>query len=185
MTSVGKTFKETASKMNKKTNRHAFTLVELLIVVVILAILAAIALPKLSNASSQARNAMLADNLRIIRTQIAVFRGQHLGVSPGFPDGDADSTPTESTFVAHMTMSSNKAGEVASVGTDGYGFGPYMSSIPLNPVNDKSTVQIIGNSASIPGEGDDSHGWIYQPSTSIFFADSNGEDENGKEYIDY
>ena len=54
--------------------KRAFTLVEILIVVVILGILAAIVLPKFSNASAIARASMLADDLRVIRMQVQVYR---------------------------------------------------------------------------------------------------------------
>ena len=168
-----------------KTSKHAFTLVEVLIVVLILGIIAAITLPKFSNASAVARASMLADDLRILRTQIIVFKGQHCGVSPGYPNCDQNSAPTEDAFVAHMTMASNNAGQIANPGTEGYDYGPYLREVPVNPVNNKSTVQVLGDDDSVPDQADDSHGWIYQPYTCTFLADCIGEDENGKKYIDY
>jgi len=162
-----------------------FTLVELLIVVVLLGIIAAIALPKFSNASASARASMLADNLRIIRTQIAVFKGQHRGVAAGYPDCDISAEPTEEAFVAHLTQASNDAGETAAPGTVGYRYGPYLREMPENPVNGRNTVQIITDAGQIPAAADNSHGWIYQPATLIFKADSAGSDETGRLYFDY
>ena len=162
-----------------------FTLIELLIVVVILAAIAAIVLPKFSNASATARASMLADDLRITRMQISVYKHQHRGVPPGYPDGDIESEPTEAAFVAQMTLLSDADGETAPIGTEGYDFGPYLREIPVNPVNDKRTIQVIGDEEQLPTEGDDSHGWVYQPTTLTIKSDASGQDESGKKYIDY
>jgi general secretion pathway protein G len=161
-----------------------FTLVEILIVVVILGILAAVVLPRFSNASQAARASMLADDLRILRTQVTVFHGHH-GVAAGYPNCDSNATPTEAAFVSYMTMASNLTGGLAAPGTPGYPYGPYLREIPPNPVNGKATVQIIPDSGSMPAAADDSHGWVYKPSTLSFKADSQGTDGSGVSYYDY
>ncbi|MDY7009237.1 MAG: prepilin-type N-terminal cleavage/methylation domain-containing protein [Planctomycetota bacterium] len=165
--------------------QKAFSLVELLIVVVLLGILAAIVLPKFSNASAVARASMLADTLRLFRTQLPVFEAQHRGVAAGYPDGDTSATPTEATFVLHMTKASNDSFQTAEPGTPGFDYGPYMRRIPENPINEKNTVKIIANNEAFPDDGDNSYGWIYQPATLLFKADSPGTDDNGKAYFDY
>ena len=165
--------------------RKAFTLVEILIVVVILGIIAAVVIPGFSNASAKSRASMLADDLRIMRTQIQVYRGQHTGVAPGYPAGDPDGTPTEALFLAQVTLSSNADGATAAVGTSGYPYGPYFSRMPENPFNGKRTVQIIGDSESFPSAGDDSHGWVFKPDTQQIAADSPGTDESSVKYFDY
>jgi general secretion pathway protein G len=163
----------------------AFTLVEILIVVIILGILAAVVLPRFSNATAMARASMLADDLRILRMQINVFKGQHRSTAPGYPGGEISSTPTEDAFVEHMTKSTNETCESAAIGTDGYRFGPYLREVPTNPINGKSSVDVLADDATIPAEGDNSHGWIYHPASMTILADSPGADENGKRYIDY
>jgi len=160
----------------------AFTLVEILIVVVILGVLAAIILPRFSNASELAREAVLADDLRMLRMQTAIFRGQHIGVAPGYPDCDTSNAPTEAAFIAHLTMASDQAGNTAAPGTAGYRYGPYISSMLVNPLNGKSTVQVIGDDEPFPAGGDNSHGYVYKPATLMLKADSPGMDEVGKSY---
>jgi general secretion pathway protein G len=156
-------------------HNKAFTLVEILIVVVILGILAAIVLPKFSNASAEARASMLADDLRLFRSQIEIYKEQHMGIPPG---------PDASTFCNQMTMASNAAGQTAAPGTAGFTFGPYFSQMPANPINGKNTVQIIA-AGSFPTAADDANGWVYQPSTLIFNADCAGSDDAGKSFFDY
>ena len=172
--------------MNRLSRQYkAFTLVEILIVVLILGILAAIVVPKFSTASATARTSMMADDLRIMRMQLEVFRGQHLGVSAGYPGCDAGQLPTSDTFVAHITQSSDAAGNTAPAGTLGYRYGPYMSRIPVNPVNDKDTVLVIGEGDAFPTEGQNLYGWIYQPSTLTFKPDLPGVDDTNRPYMDY
>lgn len=60
-----------------------------------------------------------------------------------------------------------------------------MRRIPENPINEKNTVKIIANNEAFPDDGDNSYGWIYQPATLLFKADSPGTDDNGKAYFDY
>jgi len=164
--------------------KRAFTLVEILIVVVILGIIAAVALPRFSNASAEARASMLMDDLRVMRCQISVFKAQHLGVPPGHPDCDPSQPATEEAFTEHMTMASTAEGETAAPGTAGFRYGPYMREVPPNPVNGKNTLEIIGADEEVPA-ADDSHGYIYQPSTLTFKADSVGADKHGKAFWDY
>jgi general secretion pathway protein G len=98
--------------------RSGFTLVEILIVVIILGILAAIVIPQFTDASTQARLSSLKSNLQTMRSQIELYKVQH-----------TDTPPTSAaTFNAQMTV----------VGTDGYG--PYLQVVPANPFNDSNSI---------------------------------------------
>ncbi len=167
------------------TAKRAFTLVEILIVVILLGILAVIVVPKFSNATATARASMVADNLRIMRSQLVVFKSQHRDVAAGYPNCDSTGAPTEAAFIEHMTMASTSEGNLAAPGTPGFRHGPYFREIPPNPLNAKSTVQIIPDGAAVPAVGDDSHGWIYKPAELVFKADSPGADVEGVDFIDY
>ncbi len=152
---------------------HAFTLVEILIVVVILGILATVVLPQFSNASASARENTLKDELRYLRTQIIVFKAQHKDIAPGVAGAD---------FIAQMTGHTNETGNTNAVATSVFKFGPYLSKMPANPINTLSTIEI---SAASPLTGDGSHGWVYNPATLEIIADLQGSDSNGTPYVTY
>src|SRR5256885_1739083 len=62
--------------------RKGFTLVEILIVVIILGILAAIVIPQFTNASQDARKNSLTSQLQTMRSQIELYKLQHLDNLP-------------------------------------------------------------------------------------------------------
>ena len=165
------------------SHKGGFTLIEMLVIVILLGILAAVTMPMFANASDSARASMLADNLRAWRMQITVFWAEHRDIAPGYTAGGSD--PTEALFLNHMILSSKETLETASPGTSGFDFGPYMQMIPVNPVNRKSTVQIIPDGQAFPTEPDDSHGWIYKPQTLTLRADTAGQDELGRKFFEY
>jgi general secretion pathway protein G len=111
-------------------NAAAFTLVEILIVVVILGILAAIVVPQFTSAAQESRENALKMDLHRIRQQIEIYSQQH---GSNYPDSAL-------TFAAQMTMSSNVFGETAAVGTLGYPLGPYLRDIPVNPFTGGRTI---------------------------------------------
>ena len=67
--------------------KKGFTLVEILIVVVILGILAAIVIPQFTNASEEARQNNLKANLQTLRSQIELYKIDNFGTAPD-PLGD-------------------------------------------------------------------------------------------------
>ena len=159
--------------MNKA---RAFTLVEILVVVVLLGILAAIVIPAVANSTTSAKASALATDLQLLRRFILVYEAQHLEVAPG---------PTEQAFIEQATMSSNASGQTAAVGTPGFERGPYMQKIPVNPFNNLGTVQMLADGDPFPANADDSDGWICKAATGEIRADTSGTDNNGKRYYDY
>jgi len=167
---------------------RAFTLVEILIVVVILGIIAAIVMPQFSNASQMARESSLKDDLRYLRTQIGVFKAQHEDVPPGYPDGNRGSSPDEETFLQHLTGYTNAKSDFSATPSAEHPFGPYVSRMPANPLTGKSGVVVVTGSAEMPDPDLAAYpdaGWIYNPTTQSIAANSPGNDTNGVPYADY
>jgi general secretion pathway protein G len=130
--------------------KSGFTLVEILIVVVILGILAAIVIPQFTEASTEAKTSSLCTDLQTMRSQIELYKIQHNDQLPG--SGGA-------TFVQAMTGQTDVAG---AVGTD---YGPYLQKIPTNQFNDDDTITENGTL------GDGSGGWEFNTTTGAFHAD--------------
>src|SRR5438034_7688019 len=118
--------------MLARTRKTGFTLVEILIVVIILGILAAIVIPQFTNASQDARESALLSQLQTLRSQIELYKLQHF-----------DKLPDLVTNWNPMTTKTDANG-AASVNPND--FGPYMQSAPTNPINTLSTVT-NGNTA--------------------------------------
>ena len=128
----------THARPNRPTPRRGFTLVEILIVVVILGILAAIVVPQFSTASLEAKENALRSNLFRLRQQIEVYKNDHNG-----------RYPTLAGFVDQMTMASDAEGNTAAIGTPGYDYGPYINQMPRNPFTDTIPISdgAVGSSA--------------------------------------
>lgn len=108
--------------------RGGFTLVEILIVVVILGILAAIVIPQFTNASESAKVSSLISQLQTIRSQLELFQVQHNGNYP---------TLDNTWGIMIGTSSATETGPAAGAGTD---FGPYLQQPPNNPFTGTATV---------------------------------------------
>lgn len=67
--------------------KKAFTLVELMIVVAVLGILAAIAVPAFQGHAARAKKSAAKDNLRMLRTAIGLYTSQHDNLTPGYLNG--------------------------------------------------------------------------------------------------
>ena len=66
--------------------KRGFTLVEILVVVVILGIIAAIVIPQFSDAGSETRVTALNNDLQKIRGQIELYKFHHNDQLPAFTD---------------------------------------------------------------------------------------------------
>ena len=63
--------------------KHGFTLVEILIVVVILGVLAAMVIPVFGQATTDSKTSAVAANLMKLRLQVELYRNHHNGHYPG------------------------------------------------------------------------------------------------------
>ena len=148
--------------------QRAFTLTEMLIVVAILGIFAAIILPEFQSRSEQAKEAAAKDTLRVVRNSIELYAARNNGVPPGYIRNDPQTEPAGGNFIMQMR-----------------GSGKYLPIIPINPFNDLQTMLIIKNAEDMPAAATGQYGWIYKASTKTFKIDWPGTDENGLRYYDY
>jgi len=145
-----------------KTKQSGFTLVEILIVVVILGILAAIVIPQFTEASTEAKTSSLCTDLQSVRSQIELYKIQHNDALPGVSNVALGGTHTGAAgFEASMI------GQTDIFGVVGADYGPYLQKIPTNQFNNLSTIRIDG---AAPGAA--THGWQFNTTTGAFHADT-------------
>ena len=142
--------------------QKAFTLIEVLIVVVIMAILAAVIIPQFSTATSDAKRSALEFNMHTLRSQIELYKVHH-GSYPTITAGD----------LPQLWQATNSAGDIGTPGLS-YPYGPYLTSgIPANPYNNSSTVVAVAT----PGEKPTAvvaggAGWQYDETTGGIYPNN-------------
>ena len=111
--------------------RGAFTLIEVLIVVVILGILAAIVVPLVSNGTTLAKEAVVRSDLRNVRTSIMRFAAEHNGNLPGSVSDGTYGAGNLRSFRNQLTRYSNADGETSEEKDINYPYGPYLATFPV------------------------------------------------------
>jgi len=148
--------------------RRAFSIVELVIVVAVLGIMAAIVVPHFQGHATEAKEAVAKDNLRILRAAIELYTAQHGGVPPGYKNDNPQSTPSEACFVDQTVVQ-----------------GDYLKRMPKNPFNNLDTVRVLANGQAFPAEATGKYGWVYKPAAKTIRLDWTGTDDSGLRYYDY
>ncbi len=159
---------------------------EILIMVAIIGIMAAIVIPTFSGHIQQAKEAAAKDDLRILRNAIELYASQHNNVPPGYPLGNSSLNPVYLLFVTQLIYFSDKDGRYNNnIRTDGYPLGPYLSAMPKNPFNNLQTVKMLANGQNMPADADGTYGWICKPATKTIRLNWPGTDTKGVRYYDY
>lgn len=184
-----------------RARQSGFTLVELLIVAIILAILAAIVVPQFASTTTDAQEAALRANLSAIRGAISLYRQQH-GEYPavnaatgGTCTGTAGTgaVETRQAIVDQLTRYTNNNGQSCTRQDSGsFPFGPYIEGddLPANPVTGDNTVQIVGAADAAAGDlgmqGTGAGlGWRYDVTSGKFIANDTNTDSHGVRYDAY
>jgi prepilin-type N-terminal cleavage/methylation domain-containing protein len=142
--------------MSRKLKNSGFTLIEVLIVVVIMAVLAATIIPQFASSTNDAKTSSLKFNLHSMRSQIEVYKLQHNGTVPALTAG---------TLPGLIYATDVTGANIASTTSDAtHPFGPYIQggAMPANPFDGTTTITQISTfpPTATAGSG---QGWLYEP----------------------
>jgi general secretion pathway protein G len=174
-----------------------FTLVELLIVVIILTVLAAIIVPQFTSATLDAKEAALDANLAKMRSAIELFHAQHGSVYPGAVATTGGTCPTGATagtgaansaqaLMDHMLMYSDASGKTCTIGDATFKYGPYVrKGFPSDSITGKGNVagDIVVTSSGAPiAPSAATGGWAYDTKSGQIVMNSNANDSRTQAY---
>lgn len=170
-----------------------FTLVEILIVVIILAILAAIVVPQFAASTDDAKDSAIDTNLANLRGALDLYYQQH-GNYPGgvlSSGGTCAGTAgtgavnTEAAILDQLAYFTNAAGQACTtkssgVDTNAYPLGPYLKkrALPVNPVTAVATLVIVtAGDLAMDAAGVTNGGWKYDVPTGKFIVNHQDYDD--------
>lgn len=136
--------------------RSGFTLVELVVVIMILGVLAAVAVPRLFSTTKTATDGGVKQSLAVVRDAIERFSAENGGTMPG-ADGN------EATFKNDL-KNYLRAGQA-------------FPKCPIGAKNDQVRIETSGNPLS--GDAAPTKGWAYDNKSGQFIANSNAVSSDG------
>jgi len=167
--------------------KKAFTLVELLVVIIIIGILAAVAIPQFGDSSAEAKQSALKENLRTLRSAIEKYNIDHTSVYPGTvtthkttaAGAAAAHTDAEEAFVKQLTTYSDALGNTCDEKNASFPYGPYIKrKIPDNPLpaatatGDPDGVNVVTDTTPLTVDGTPTVGWKYSSARGELIANN-------------
>jgi len=165
-------------------DRSGFTLVEILIVVVILSVLAAIAIPQFNSSTEDAKLSTLDTDLAELRNAVELYYHQHGATYPGakrHTDGAVVATAAEAAaaFSAQLTLFTDGNGVSSNTKSATYKYGPYMKKVPKNPFNDLNTIVAdIAETDITIAASSGTAGWKFYTNTGRIISNDGAHDTN-------
>ncbi|MCE9547716.1 MAG: prepilin-type N-terminal cleavage/methylation domain-containing protein [Planctomycetia bacterium] len=142
------------SKMStlNPNRRTGFTLIEILIVVVIMAILAGMIIPQFTETTKDAKVSTALFNLNTMRAQIELFKAEHGGTLPN-------------ATLSDLTIAKAYQGKT---------YGPYMSAVLENSLTGSRVVKNSAAAKVVAGDitAGNGGGWVYSPSSGEIRLDT-------------
>jgi hypothetical protein len=104
-------------------------------------------------------------NLQTVRSQLLLYKTQHLENLPASAAGeDGDD------FAAQMTQYTDVDGAVSALPDSDFPFGPYLQTIPVNPVSGDNTVTVVQDGATAFAAPAADGGWWFNSASGQFRA---------------
>jgi len=148
--------------MKVKRGDKGFTLIELMIVVAIIGILAAVAMPKFADLVRKSKEGATKGNLGTLRSALSVYYADNEGLWPA----------TLAGMVAVMDATGNSA--------------KYLDAVPQAKVGcygaPDSSAEEAGDQSDVDGA---TGGWVYDNATGVVLVNCTGTDTKGNLYTSW
>lgn len=149
--------------------RRGFSLLELMLVVVIIGLIAAIAIPRMSRGAAGATDASLSGSLAVMRDAVDRYAAEHGGAFP-----------TAAAFTNQLTLYSSATGTTQATKDATFIYGPYTRVIPAVPVGARK------GQSGVAAADAATVGWLYNETAGTIQANTTTEaDAAGKLYSAY
>lgn len=140
----------------RSIRRAAFTLVEVMIVVVIMAIVVGAVIPQFTDAASDARESGALMNIGLMRKQLELYKQHHNGLFPA--------------RLADLALRSDAAGNIGTTSANIYG--PYIREVPVNPFTSSAKVTPSTTNPPSAASGAIDAGWFYHAASGGVWIDN-------------
>ena len=184
-----------------KAAQQGFTLVELLIVVIILALLIAIVVPQFASSTDDAKLASLDTTLGNVRAAVDLYYQQH-GEYPGAltaVDAACVAPATAGTgtggagapgvlaFSEQMSFYTDGDGGACSVKDANFKYGPYLkkATLPSNPITSVATLDVIDTGDLLMVGSGANLGWKYDILVGKFIANDTTDPDGAGAEVSY
>jgi general secretion pathway protein G len=168
--------------------RRAFTLVELLVVIIIIGILAAVAIPQFGDSSTDAKKSALKENLRTMRSAIEKYYHDHNSTYPGVVQthkataaGSAEAhSDVGEAFLKQLTTYSDASGNTCDEKNASFPYKPYIKrQLPTNPLPasgvttaQSDDVNVTTDTTRLTVDASPSTGWKFSSETGELIANN-------------
>ncbi len=177
-------------KSTALTRESGFTLVELVIVVLILSVLAAIVIPQFTSSTDDAKRAALDSSLSGVRSAIDLYY-QHHGhypssviasgaTCPGTGTAGTGAIDSVQAFLDQLSRYTNAAGQACSTTDATFKFGPYYKkdALPADPITGTNNTLVIVNTGDLAMTADGTAGgWKFDNKTGKFIMNHTDYDD--------